>query len=77
MVDSTEEKEKEKVEVNVRSLDGQQVHVKVPSDLSVAELKLHLQHLQWPAPGITQFHLFLQVSGYECTEQTPGLSDAR
>lgn len=63
MVDSAEEK----VEVNVRALDGQQVHVKVPSHSSVADLKLHLQHLQWPAPGITQFHLFLQVSEYECT----------
>ena len=77
MVDSAEEKEKEKVEVNVRALDGQQVHVKVPSHFSVADLKLRLQHLQWPAPGITQFHLFLQVSEYGCTEQTPVLSNDR
>jgi len=49
------------LEVRVRSLDGQQLQLKVPSHLRVAELKLRLQELGWPAPGVTQFHLFLRV----------------
>lgn len=50
------------LEVRVRSLDGKQLQLKVPSHLRVAELKLRLQQLGWPAPGVTQFHLFLRVS---------------
>jgi len=49
------------LEIRVRSLDGQQLQLKLPSHLRVAELKLRLQELDWPAPGVTQFHLFLRV----------------
>uniref|UniRef100_A0A7I4DT40 Uncharacterized protein n=1 Tax=Physcomitrium patens TaxID=3218 RepID=A0A7I4DT40_PHYPA len=46
------------LEVRVRSLDGQQLQLIVPPHFRVAELKLRLQELRWPAPGVTQFHLF-------------------
>lgn len=53
----------EQLEVRVRSLDGQQLQLQVPSgQFRVADLKLRLQELLWPAPGVTQFHLFLRVS---------------
>lgn len=52
----------EQLEVRVRTLDGQQLQLQVPSHWRVADLKLRLQELSWPAPGVTQFHLFLRVS---------------
>jgi hypothetical protein len=56
--------------VRVRSLDGQQVQLKVPSDCRVADLKLRLLELRWPAPAVTQFHLFLRVRHYALLAHT-------
>lgn len=52
----------EQLEVRVRTVDGQQLQLQVPLQWRVADLKLRLQELSWPAPGVTQFHLFLRVS---------------
>ncbi|KAG0570699.1 hypothetical protein KC19_6G181500 [Ceratodon purpureus] len=52
--------QQQQMEVRVRSLDGQQVQLTVPLHFRVADLKLRLQELRWPSPGVTQFHLFLR-----------------
>ncbi|CAM6036430.1 unnamed protein product [Sphagnum compactum] len=50
----------EMVDVMVRTLDGKQLHLTLEANKTLHHLKLQLQQLEWPAPNVLHFHLFLR-----------------